>query len=767
MNIAYAFRFLAFPLTVLLAALSASTSPQAQPASLWSDVGEHDIPAGRRLIVPTSYRTIRLDRTAMEALLRSAPEEVRPGDTREGIVLSLPLPEGGSADFRVIESSILAPALQARYPQMRTYLGRGLSQPAATVRISMTPSGFRAQVFAPDGAYYIDPYAVGNATDYLVYRGSHAPPDPERVRAAFEHERVEETEVSRTAEPPPMGALRNGETLRTYRLALATTGEYTRFHSADPNNPTVEEGMDAVVVAMARVNQIYENDVAVRMVLIPNNDTLIYLDPNTDPYTNNNGSAMLSQNQATIDAVIGPANYDIGHVFSTGGGGVAGLGVVCSNGVKARGVTGLPTPIGDPFYVDYVAHEMGHQYRGNHSFNGTAGACGGGRVGQRAYEPGSGSTIMAYAGICGGHNLQSFSDPYFHVISLDEIVSFITFQAGSTCPTNTPTGNVPPTVTATGGYALPVRTPFTLSGSATDDTPASLTYIWEEFDLGPGGSPVSTTPPLFRSFNPTPAGNTRVFPRMDRLLAGQPPIVGENYPVDSRELRFRLIARDNALAGGGIADTLITVTTHVEAGPFLVTTATSPGQTFPGGTPVSVTWDVAGTNAGPVNTAAVDILYSTNNGVTFDHVLAAATPNDGAETVTFPNMDTAQGRLLIRAVGNVFFNVSPFPFTVTMTTATESPAEGAFSLSAAYPNPIPREAAVRVLMNLSVDRTQRVSAEVYDALGRRVAVLHEGLVAAGANAQLVLDARALPAGSYFVRVTGETFTATRPLQVIQ
>lgn len=760
---------LSFPRAFLAVALLLIAGPaavaQGLADQLWSDVAEASISStAERQIVPSAYRTVRLNGAAMADVLAEAPLEATPLSTRGGVVLPLPTPDGGFASFRVVEAPVMAPELQARYPQIRSYLGRGIDAPGTLARISSTPDGFRALVLGAGGTMLIDPFQPGDTEHYSVYYKRDYVPELARVLDAFEEEQVLD-ELGAEPIDPEARLPDNGEQLRTYRLALAATGEYTTFHGG-----TVTEGLAAQVVAMTRVNGVYERDLSVRMELVPDNDTLVYTNSATDPYTNNDPGALLSQNQSNLDAVIGPANYDIGHVFSTGGGGLASLGVVCVNGAKARGETGLNAPIGDIFYIDYVAHEMGHQFRGNHSFNGSAGNCAGGnRNPSTAYEPGSGSTIMAYAGICGSHNLQSRSDDYFHTVSLIEIVNFISFGSGSTCAEVEETENEPPEVTASNdGVAIPIETPFVLSGSATDDGGAeALTLVWEEFDLGPAGPPAGVTPwngtpPFFRSFEPV-EDSVRYFPGLDRLLDGLSPVRGEGLPIDDQTLRFRLTARDNV---GGIGDVQIQIDVVEEAGPFVVTFANEDSLVYRAGSEQEITWDVAGTDEGEVNTPTVDILLSTDNGETFA-LLSEATDNDGAETVTFPEVTTEEARIMIRAVDNVFFDVNDEPFELDPAfVANEAQPSASYALSAVYPNPF-GVASARATLNLTVERSQTVRVSVYDALGRRVAVLHEGPLAAGQNRQFALDASKLAGGTYFVRVAGETFADVRPMTVVR
>lgn len=394
---------------------------------------------------------------------------------------------------------------------------------------------------------------------------------------------------------------------------------------------------------------------------------------------------MLAENQTTVTSIIGTANFDIGHVFSTGGGGVAGLGVVCRTSMKARGVTGLTNPVGDNYDIDYVAHEMGHQFGGNHTFNSTTSSCGGGnRNSSTAYEVGSGTTIMAYAGICGTDNTQPHSDPYFYTASFDEITTYTTTGAGAACAVVTATGNSFPTVIMpANNLQIPKSTPFVLTGSATDPNADALTYDWEEWDLGTSGAwnngANSTTAPLFRSRIPSVNG-TRYFPSLPVILAGYPTappsamngLKGETLPAVARDIKFRLTVRDNKPGGGGVAtggngcSSAGTFTVKVtDDGPFLLTVPNT-NVVWAGNSTQTVTWNVANTNsAAGINCQNVDIFLSTDGGLTYPTTILTNTPNDGTQTITVPNVSTTTARIMVKANGNIFFDISDVNFTIT------------------------------------------------------------------------------------------------------
>ena len=627
---------------------------------VWSDVSEAQVPAsGDRWIIPSSYRTIALDRAALTAILQAAPLEGSANAQSVDVILELPLPEGEHGRFRIMESPIMEPELAAKYPEIRTYLGQGVDDTSATLRFDLTPTGFHAAIHSVQGRIYIDPYSRGDVTHHISYYTNDYPRSTAETWRCLvsEEQRSETPDGSQRAPERP-----NGDVLKTYRTVVAATAEYTKFHSADLGSPTVAEGMAAIVTAMNRVNAVYQRDLAVRHVLVANNDEVVYIDPTRDPYDNSNPRAMLKENQANLSKVIGSPNYDIGHVFSTSGGGIARLLSACGPH-KAGGVSGSPRPTGDSFWVDIVAHELGHQWGGHHTFNGNARFCFSNRNPSTAYEPGSGSTIMSYAGICGNQNIQTNSDDYFHSISYQEIIDFIATLDDSTCGASSNTGNTPPTPDAGDSYAIPIRTPFELCGSAVDPDGDTLSYNWEQFNLGPAGHPGQPVDdaPIFRSFPPSES-SCRMFPQLSDLRDNTQTI-GELLPSYARTLTFRMLVRDNRAGGGGADYDEVNIEVIGTNDPFRVTSPNTATQWFKGDTE-TVTWDVAGTDQSPISCTRVDILLSTDSAETFDTVLAAGTANDGSENITVPDLESSQARVQVRCSDNIFFDVSNTDFNL-------------------------------------------------------------------------------------------------------
>jgi reprolysin-like metallo-peptidase family M12B/Calx-beta domain-containing protein len=648
----------------VVAAMVASLGAASASAAVWRDVSPASVgaPAPERVLVG-KHHVVEMNLAGLAAALGSAPLERTAAARQGGVVVELPWPDGGTRRFAMEKSPVMEAPLAARHPEIETYRGRGLDDTSAMGRFDLGPSGFHGMVLSNEGTVFIDPWSRSDTAHAVAYyKRDYRRNEGTGFHCDFDSGNPELVDPSVASElsAPPQGATLHGDFLKTYRLALAANVEYSTFHGG-----TIPLVHNAIVVAVNRVNTVYERDLAVHLNLVANNDLLIWL-AEPDPYTNNNGGQMLGQNQASIDAIIGSANYDVGHVFSTGGGGVAGLGVVCGGG-KARGVTGLSNPIGDGFYIDYVAHEMGHQFRGDHSFNGTTSNCGGGnRNASTAWEPGSGSTVMAYAGICGAEDLQPHSDDLFHVGNLIvEMQPFVTTGAGSVCAASTATGNPAPTVNGGADITVPANTPFSLTASATDPNSPTLSYVWEEMDLGTAAPPNTDdgSRPIFRTFNVL-SSPTRTFPKLADILSGAAtPAFGEAYPTTNRTLNFRVTVRDNFAGGGATSTDLVQVTVVAAAGPFTIT-APNTAVSWTGGGTEAVTWNVAGTTGAPINAANVRISLSTDGGTTFPVVLAASTPNDGAENVVVPNLPTTTGRVKVEAVGNGFFDINNANLTI-------------------------------------------------------------------------------------------------------
>ena len=656
--------------------LAAGARAQQAPSYFRADAEARGAAAVTRLSAAlTQAKALTLDETGLRAVLATAPAENRAGAAP--LQLALPRPDGSVARFAVRETAVMVPDLARQFPGIKTYAGAGLDDPSATVRLDLTPQGFHAQVLTGNGrSYYIDPVSRTDTRHYLAFFRSamNRAAAGKLLGCGVEPTAAELKKMAAKVAARPAGTAATGSQLRTFRLARANTVEYAVLVGN-----TAAAVMAAKVTTVNRVVGVYEKELAVRLVLVANNNLLNFLSgtgpqPPT-PYTNDNPNGeLLAENQTNIDAVIGSANYDIGHVFSTAGGGLAQLGVVCEAGFKAQGETGTGNPVGDAFDIDYVAHEMGHQFGGNHTFNGNASNCNPStRNPITAWEPGSASTIMGYAGICGSaNNLQLNSDPYFHTGSYEELQAFI---GTLSCQTTTGTGNTAPVVTApASGRTLPIGTPFRLTASATDAENDALTYAWEELDLGPASSPTAPqvagqNVPLFRSFNPT-ASPTRYFPRLSDLLANTT-VIGERLPTVTRALKFRCTARDEhsgpaGVIGGVDYSPLVDLAVTSTAGPFVVT-APNTAVSWVGGAAQIVTWNVAGTTNAPVSCARVNIRLSLDGGLTYPTLLTSSVPNNGSAVVVAPSLAAASStaRLMVEAADNYFFDISNANFTVT------------------------------------------------------------------------------------------------------
>ena len=665
---------------LLLALLAVSGFMKAQEkGSFWKTAENSSKMALESKLELPEKQLLDLDFQAATAFLKNAPN--RFSNQKSAVILSLPNAEGAMERFRIYENSTMEAALAERYPQIKSYVGIGIENPTASAYISTSPLGFKSMVLNPGKpAVFVEPFSQDLKT-YTVYSKL----DKKAAFTKFE------CSVLNRISPTDGSTLRpnaDDVSLRTLRLALSVTAEYTTYFGG-----TKAQALAAINNTMTRVNGVFEKDFNARMVLIATNDLVIYNNASTDPYSASSSMANWNQQlQTTLTNTIGNANYDIGHLFgATGGGGNAGcIGCICVNPTssvplgKGSGYTSPANgvPAGDAFDIDYVAHEMGHQFGANHTFSMNNEGTG------ANMEPGSGSTIMGYAGIT-SQDVQMNSDPYFHAISIQQVTNNLKTK---TCPTLTATGNSVPTANAGLDYTIPKSTPFMLTGSGTDANGDALTYIWEQFDnassaqtgASSAASATKTAGPIFRSYSPT-TSTTRYFPNLSRVLAGATTtsgseIVVEALPSVARTLNFRFTVRDNRAGGSTNNSDDMLVTVNATAGPFAVT-APNTAVSYAGGSTQTVTWNVAGTTANGVNCANVDILISTNGGASWSTLLTA-TPNDGTQAVTIPNTAGTQNRIMIKGNNHIFFDVSNTNFTITTGTTADTTAPSTPTLSA-------------------------------------------------------------------------------------
>lgn len=638
-------------------------------ADIWQAAPQHK-PTNNEKKQYIASKTYKTDVAALRQALHTANK----GTAR---TIELPMPDGTLKTFAVWPTELLPAELAARYPQIATYNATAVGEPGVTAKLDFTEYGFHAMVYAGANTALIDPEDNENTGYYTVYYKRDIAKQNVAHSCATVHNDVDElaSQLKGIAANKTVG----GHFIRRYRMALSCSHQYAQAVTGIAT-PSKAQVLSKMTTSMNRVNGIYEQETAVTMQFVTKEDTLIYTVAAGDPFggINNSANALLDKNQEICDTLIGDANYDIGHVFSTGGGGLAQVGATCRTGWKAQGVTGSDIPYGDGFDIDFVAHEIGHEFGADHSFNNnTSGVCRGNAVATAAFEPGSGSSIMAYAGLCEPDNLQKNSDFYFHAYSVQQVYNYIAVYGG--CATKIPTGYMAPGVEPfTTSYTIPSRTPFELVAPTAVDSSGTSTvmYCWEQWNLGDFGKTLQQTQkggPMFRTYTPM-ATPVRVFPKMEMVLkgvlsnAGVNNASGEKIPDSTRILTFKLSLRTAHPMGGcfNMPDDSVLIHAHSTGVGFTVTSQNVTGIEYTGYSQQEVTWNVAGSDKAPINTSKVDIYLSVDGGYSWPTFLGTF-PNTGKAMVSMPNPDTTVNfaRLKVKGNNNVFFNVNSKDFRIT------------------------------------------------------------------------------------------------------
>ncbi|MEM6394824.1 MAG: reprolysin-like metallopeptidase [Bacteroidota bacterium] len=699
------------------------------------------------------YQGVTVDLAALQNLLRFAPTENSNGRSSATLTVELPTPEGELAAYELVESSIFHPDLQADHPDIRSYRVFG---EAGNGRLAVSPAGVVAILYGEQGKYFITQAVQGNTTDHLAYYASDmdlnialggnqlscgvTPEMEEESGTSLPNGGNGQTSAGGNHNHEHQGSARSSSGLlgmRVYRMALTCTGEYgfAKGGTIASVNATFNE-------IMSIMNAIYENEAGIRFQLIAENDSLIHTDPNDQPFENpNNGGLLLFEVGNGISlAGVGPNQYDIGHVLARacGTGGIAILSSACRED-KARGVTCHASNNVAAVTNSIMTHEVGHQFSAPHSWNFCPGSNEQRSPGS-AFEPGSGSTIMSYAGLCGSQNIIGDNNVYFHTRSLQQVITH-SRETWPNCPTILSEDNNEPTVSIEeeDGFFIPISTPFILRGSGADIDDDQLTYCWEQFDLGPDdplGDPSLNTP-LFRSFPPSTSGNVRYLPRRS-LVISNTTSVREFLPTYGRDMTFRLTVRDNSSIAGAAAWDMLEFEVDGDSGPFLVSEPNTGSVSWEAGQAYTVTWDVANTNQAPVNCQVVDVALSTDGGLTFPIMLAENAVNNGSvEVVIPPNITSTAARIRVLAADNIFYDMSNADFSIT------APTQPGYALSLAQPFQdicLPDEAIVDFSTSSVLGFDNEVTLEVVSALpANATASFTNATITPGEGTQLAID----------------------------
>jgi subtilisin-like proprotein convertase family protein len=637
--------------------LICSTNTYSQQRALWSKSEPH---------------TYNLSSVDLKQKLYQISDEFSVNND-EKIKIKFPLANGKMVEFYVKENPLMHPSLAKRFPGNRSYSGFSPDDPLMRINFSMNELGLHAMITSQGkDVQYIDPIieVPGKEIDrYKVYNRSDLSKEDMLMSC---YTRV----LGNQAKSYGASGKNFDQKLRTYRLALSATGEYAQYHiSAAGAEDKSEQEQKALILAsmttaLTRINALFENELAIRFQLVENNDDLIFLIPG-DPFVQGESKTevlnMANTNHFVCNSFIGPNGYDIGHVLGTQSIGYGEPSSVCNDSRKGKGVSGSSHPKGDYFYFDMIAHEIGHQFGAKHTFNGNAGNCAGGRNEATAVETGSGSSVMAYAGYCHPQNVQAHSDLYFHSVSLEEIRNFIDESGGGCAPANSIPGNSsPPTADAGEDIFIPVGTAFKLVGKGSDPDGDQLTFSWEQIDPFFNRAPPNGNDrygALYRSFPPSP-DSIRYLPALKNLRNGALSSTWEATPLIDRDFNFSLTVRDNNPEGGLLDIDKLYVEVTDAAGPFVVTSQNVPGLVWDQNSEQTVEWEVAGTDSNGVDVSKVNILLSTDGGLSYPTVLLSNTDNDGFEVVQVPWIKGSDCYIMVEAIENYFFAVNKTPFSI-------------------------------------------------------------------------------------------------------
>lgn len=712
-----------------------------------ANLGKAEVKEGKELIEAAGLYSF--DNEVFKQQLANAPERF---SGQSGKIISIPNAEGKMEKFEVWEASNFTPTLQAKFPEIRAYVGIGIDDPNAYLRFGLSPQGISTMTLRAGKSEFIEPYTVDGNT-YIVFNSkSHR----NSGEIPFECKTDDTAALSTELGDIASGNKASNGVFKTFRLAQSTTGEYGQYFGG------LAGAMAAINITLTRVNGVFEKDIAVQLILVDNNEDVVFIDPNTDPYSPPSGMGQWqNQLEATLNNIIGFANYDIGHLFGrSGGGGNAGcIGCICNAG-KGRGYTspGQGGPEGDNFDIDFVAHEYGHQLGANHTFSFNYEGTG------ANVEPGSASTIMGYAGIT-SFNVQAHSDDYFTYKSIQQIQNNL---QNKPCAINTPLDNEAPIVNVGATYNIPTGTAFVLTGTATDPDNDPLVYNWEQYDSGTNATTgansrvsfTKTIGPNFRS-NPHETTPVRYMPKFEYVLTRDVDTT-ENYwrtkweavTTVTRTFNFTFTARDNHVGGGQTATANLKVNVR-DAGPFKVTNPVENQDVPLNSNAMLVEWSVLGTDQAPINTSHVRILLSTDDGASFTEVVAS-TENDGSETITIPAGTVAGStmRIMIEAIDNIYYAVSrPFKFSGTM---------GVTDLDAStvglYPNPNKGQFFLKA--NNVAQGT--VKTAIYDTSGKLVYSQDQNHFGGSLNQSYNVK---LPTGVYMVTIETASGTTTHKLVI--